>query len=484
MTKNANPDGTAKRGKFPTVLIAVLLVAIGIAVLLNLTLQKESDGRFLSIESSAPNGAEALGVILQEQGIEIVNVREQSQLQQADANSTVVLTDPGNIMDKDLQMLRKSGAQILILVDGYAYYLIDWGIDAITVQPDAADGFGSPTAEGNADGDFNSPFRSAQENYLRQHSGGAKLHGKCALPAAVQAGRISPVENVFRDYALDSGETQADSACFRVTLADGTEGAALIHAPGKPNIRAFSAPVIFTNTFLAHDGNAAFALNLLGAHEKVYWVEHYYTPSEYSAEDLSQQLGNNQGLPKWWSILAIGALLSGGWLALQQSRRFGKLVPEPMPVVVPSAESDSGRAQLYAHGRDYPYLGRILRNYFLARFTNLRPQPALAATSQRRSADNSAASAAAAQPASLQPAHTNFDSHSQLSHDATNSTSATHYSSSAELAASAQIVDALHSRSHKSREELAELLSTREIKTKSDLVKLQEELEALAKELQ
>lgn len=482
MTKNATPAGNAKHGNFPTVLIAVLLVIIGIAVLLNLTLKKESDGRFLSIESSAPNGAEALGEILKAQGIEVVNVQEQSQLQQADADSTVVLTNPSSIMDKDVQTLRKSGAQILIFVDGYSYYLIDWGIDAITVRPDAADGFGSLTADENTDGDFNSPFKSAQENYLQQHSGGAKLLRKCALPAAVQAGKISPVENVFRDYALDSGETQAEGACFRVALADGSEGAALIHAPGKPNIRAFSAPVIFTNTFLAHDGNAAFALNLLGAHKKVYWVEHYYTPSEYSAEDLSQQLGNNQGLPKWWSILAIGALLSGGWLVLQRSRRFGKLVAEPMPVVVPSAESDSGRAQLYAHGRDYPYLGRILRNYFLARFTSLRPQPAPTVKPQRRSADNASA---ASYPASLQTAaHTNSDSYPQLPNSATNSTSATHHPNSAESAASAQIVDTLHSRSHKSREELAELLFTREIKTKSDLVKLQEELEALAKELQ
>lgn len=419
---SVNSAGSAKRGKFPTLLVALLVVVIAIVVLLNMTLQQESDGRFLSIESNAPNGAGALATVLQEQGVEVIDVHEQAQLQQVSQHSTVVITNPNAIESEDIETLLKSGAQILILVDEYAYYLPMWGIEAITVKTtDPANG--TFTASGSdADDEFNSPFRSAQENFLRQYADGKKLTSQCNLAAAEKAKSIAPVENVFRGYTLDLGETRADAVCFPLARNDGELDAALIHAPNKPNVLAFSAPVIFTNTFLARDGNAAFALNLLGKYQQVYWVENYYTPFD----DAQMQLGESDGLPKWISILAVALLCSGGWLVLYRARRFGKLVPEPMPVVVPSGESDLGRAQLYAHGQDYAYLGRILRNHFLEKF-----------------------------------AHQEIVDPSQTEN----------------------MIASLHLRSKRSPAELTDVLFAREIRTKSDLVKLQEELEALAKEL-
>ncbi len=52
-------------------------------------------------------------------------------------------------------------------------------------------------------------------------------------------------------------------------------------------------------------------------------------------------------LPDWVRPGALQLLVAAAVLALWRARRLGRVVPEPLPVVVRSAEAVEGRARLY-----------------------------------------------------------------------------------------------------------------------------------------
>ena len=104
----------------------------------------------------------------------------------------------------------------------------------------------------------------------------------------------------------------------------------------------------FTNDALADDGNAALALNLLGA-----------TPSSSgSRRDPRRGAGRRTAAPTCPTCCRRGSASSSpSWssrsssLALWRGRRLGPLVAEPLPVVVRAAETTEGRARLYRRAR-------------------------------------------------------------------------------------------------------------------------------------
>jgi hypothetical protein len=97
-----------------------------------------------------------------------------------------------------------------------------------------------------------------------------------------------------------------------------------------------------SNEFVADRGNAAFALNLLGATDDLVW----YTPT---AADLSTEAPPTLGelSPDWvlpaTALVVLTALAAAFW----RGRRFGPLVIENLPVTVRANETMQGRARLY-----------------------------------------------------------------------------------------------------------------------------------------
>src|SRR5690606_22808834 len=61
-------------------------------------------------------------------------------------------------------------------------------------------------------------------------------------------------------------------------------------------------------------------------------------------------------IPAVWQV-GIAALLAVWWRA----RRIGRVVSEPLPVVVPAAEATEGRARLYRRGRAREHAATTLR---------------------------------------------------------------------------------------------------------------------------
>jgi hypothetical protein len=87
-------------------------------------------------------------------------------------------------------------------------------------------------------------------------------------------------------------------------------------------------------------------------------------------------------LPGWvpWAAVQLGvvALLAVAWRA----RRLGRLVPEPLPVVVRSAETAEGRAALYRSAAARDRAAAVLRAAALRRLGARLGLPATASADQ------------------------------------------------------------------------------------------------------
>ncbi|NAZ84111.1 hypothetical protein GTR02_20085 [Kineococcus sp. R8] len=72
-------------------------------------------------------------------------------------------------------------------------------------------------------------------------------------------------------------------------------------------------------------------------------------------------------VPPWALPSAVLLLLAGLAVAPWRGRRLGRLVPEPLPVVVRSVESVEGRARLYARAGARGRAAEALRSAALRR---------------------------------------------------------------------------------------------------------------------
>ena len=120
-----------------------------------------------------------------------------------------------------------------------------------------------------------------------------------------------------------------------------------------------------TNGSLAHLGNAALALNLLGSNSRIVWL----VPSAGLGARLpssgQQSVLSLVPLPAYLVAIQLG--IAAVLTALWRVRRLGPLVPEPLPVVVRASETVEGHAGLYRSRRARGRAADALRAAMLAR---------------------------------------------------------------------------------------------------------------------
>jgi hypothetical protein len=120
-----------------------------------------------------------------------------------------------------------------------------------------------------------------------------------------------------------------------------------------------------TNGSLAHLGNAALALNLLGSNSRIVWL----VPSAGLGAGLpssgQQSVLGLVPLPAYLVAIQLG--IAAVLTALWRVRRLGPLVPEPLPVVVRASETVEGHAGLYRSRRARGRAADALRAAILAR---------------------------------------------------------------------------------------------------------------------
>ena len=121
---------------------------------------------------------------------------------------------------------------------------------------------------------------------------------------------------------------------------------------------------------------------MLGHSGRVVW----YVPSR---EDVpaGDEAGLTSLLPVWLGpVVALGGVAFVG-LVLWRGRRFGRLVPEPLPVVVRAVETTESRGRLYRRARDASRAGATLQLATRTRLADYLGLPRPTAMISSRGAD-------------------------------------------------------------------------------------------------
>lgn len=291
-------SGQARRWRGP-VLVGALVLAAALVMAVLGAAPRIGD---LSPEGASPDGAMALAHLLEDQGVRIEAVND---LDPATAipGRTVFVAFPERMSTRQRDALAVSRA------------------DVVLVRPDER----SLTALAPG----------VRPELLELPEPTEPL---CALPAAVRAG---PVDLAGAAYSVDPALDPAARRCYPTESPTGASSLVTTRESGRM-VTVVGDATPFTNDALDERGNAALALNLLGAHPDLLWYLPVPPPAEPGQERSTSEL-----LPAGWIWGPVQLLVAGLAVALWRGRRLGPVVTEDLPVVVPAGETVRGRARLY-----------------------------------------------------------------------------------------------------------------------------------------
>ena len=299
-TPTARDRLRANRG----VLVVGLLVLV-VALLLAVAQSRRTVG-FLDPDATDPQGSHAVAAILEAQGVHVVRVTTaqaaaQALARESDASLAIAPTAP--LSDRMVAAVRAAPPRDTVL---------------LAPAPDALAAF-APWAEASGFRTSTDEIPAACDWYVAVRAG--------PLPAAGATYRTtrSDLSSCWGGGVLDTGRGPAGEAVTLVGTVDG-----------------------LTNAHLADSGYAAMALGTLGrAHTLVWWLPSTADPLQF---DEGAEVGISDLVPSWvrWALLqvALTVLVVVWW----RGRRLGRVVVEPLPVVVRATESVEGRARLYRRG--------------------------------------------------------------------------------------------------------------------------------------
>jgi hypothetical protein len=284
--------------------VGALLVAV-VAFLATGT--SGSAGPPLAADNPAQAGGMAVVEVLRQQGVAVLPVDTLSQAEDATTRhptATVFFADPEGYLNSD--QLAEVGALAARLVV--------------------------------ADPDFLALQALAPEVGFGGVSTADSLSADCDLPAAGRAETISPGGKTLRVAPNTPGYT----GCF-----PGDDGSYTVieRAVDDRRLTLVADTAVFANDEIATFGNAALALNLLGADDTLVW----YLPT---LADVPATGPPSLGAltPGWVTPALVLLMVTAITAMIWRGRRFGPLVAENLPVVVRASETMEGRARLYARG--------------------------------------------------------------------------------------------------------------------------------------
>ncbi len=327
------PGGRRRRGG-RTVRWLALAGVVLLVLLVGALANRGPTSQRYETSAAAPDGTRALGALLAQRGISVQRVATADAAVRAAAGRavTVVVPDPDLVPD----------ATALSSLTGGRIVLVEPGDDTL-------DGL----APGITNGD----------------SGGARvLDPSCDWPEAQAAG---PALVGGTSFAVES-----QSVTARCYADAGSPTLVVVHESGH-EVVAVGNGEFLRNRELANEGNAALAINLLSAHDRVLWllphpgeITEAPTGSSGTRRPLEDYLPDRLVAALWTVVLAVVLL------ALAYGRRLGRVVTEPLPVVVRAAETVEGKARLYRAARARDRAAGWLRD---AALDDLRTRAGLAA---------------------------------------------------------------------------------------------------------
>jgi Domain of unknown function (DUF4350) len=332
MTSPASTTDRAARPRRPWRWPAAVAAMVLVAAIAGLALLNPTSGEPLAPDNPAPDGARALARVLAERGVDVRTRgtfdQVRSDVESAGRPVTVLVARPGLLTGgrtADLGRLVAAGRADLVLVgaDNNTLTDLDLPVGARPVggprvlEPRCAD----PVA-GRA-----GPARLGGTGYTRTGSGGSEVGG----PPVAEVRSCYPVDGAAGYLALDHPDGRRSTL-----LGDG-------------------APL--TNERFADAGDAALALGVLGRRSVLIW----WTPDPLDGAVSGRRPSLTELVPPGVRFAALQLVVVVIVLALWRGRRLGRLVTEPLPVVVRAIETTRGRAQLYRRARARGRAAQVLR---------------------------------------------------------------------------------------------------------------------------
>ena len=306
----ASPRSMLRRRAGWIAVVAAVLIGVIVIVIVQGSGSGSDDP--LSATNPAPDGSMAVVQVLGRQGVQVIptdslQATRQALLDVDPSDATVLLYDPQSLMTPDQRSA-----------------LLDLGTDLVAVEPDLlalpdlAPGVG---LTGELGGTFDAD---------------------CPLDAVRKAGTVSATGLGYRVTGDSGGDSGDVTACLTKKGASG-----LLQLPrGAQTISVLGLGSILQNGTIATDGDAALALNLLGAHRTLIWYVSSYADLQQGPTPTLADL-----TPGWVTPLLILLALVGIAAAVWRGRRFGPIVVENLPVVVRASETMEGRARLYSRAK-------------------------------------------------------------------------------------------------------------------------------------
>lgn len=306
------PPGRLRRHRSTLLLLGGLVAAVLVLLLVGSTAQTRTAA--LDPDNPDPAGARALAQVLADQGVEVSVVRSADDLDATalGADTTVLVTSTELLGSSTVdRLLADTRDATLVLTEpgpGTTASL-GLGIGQTPVHPDGdrAAGCSDPAYDG-------------------------------------------------LELAVDRGvEYDAPGGCF------GGDSGSLLAQP-RAGLVLLGAGQALSNDQVLRADNAAVALRLLGARDRLVW----YVPT---LEDLVADDGVSLQtlLPDWLRPALWLSLLAGVALLVWRARRLGPLAVEPLPVVVRAVETTRSRGRLYRRAGDRAHAAAILRGAARAR---------------------------------------------------------------------------------------------------------------------
>lgn len=291
-------------------LVATLVLIVAFAAL-RVSATAPGAHRALDPEGRNDAGALALAEILRDQGVDVSIYRSRDDARAAiDENTTLAMANPYTLTDDAVEELMEPATRVVFLsASSHLLSVLRIGENAPGSLSEATVG--------------------------------------CALPEFAHVGTIR-ADRLF---------TPADgvNACF-----GSPEGAAVLVDTLTAQRRVVvEGTRLFSNEYLAENGNAALALALLGQTDRVVW----YVPT-LEDSDIEGQSADSLGslTPPWVTPAILLLIVAGIAAALWRGQRFGPLVAETLPVTVRASETMHGRARLTAKAADAPHAAQALRD--------------------------------------------------------------------------------------------------------------------------
>jgi hypothetical protein len=296
------------------VLLGIVLVAVAIGIA-----EAHAVGGRLDPRSADQDGGRALAVLLDERGVRVERVTEPAVLTAGATDRTAVLVAfPRLLGEEAARSVGDLSTGTVVLV--------------------------SPTVD---------VLEAVTDDVRRESSGPVRvLDPGCAEPAAEAAGPALIGGATFS--TADGTSCYRESGDYAPLVIGRTRGGARLVVIGTGQG--------LTNKRLDEDGNAALALNLLGADGSASELRWLVPAPGADAGGSPSSI-----LPDWVVPAGLQLLLAGLLLALWRGRRLGPPVTEPLPVVVRAAEAVEGRARLYRRAQARDRAAEALRSGALAR---------------------------------------------------------------------------------------------------------------------